>query len=320
MEYIYIFRSYIKDGTLLKFGYTADIWSRLAGYKSANPGIEIVYIAQLADAYKLEQAFHTENPAIAGNEWYDETLLPIMIDYLNSVPHIDYTNEDKPIPKSTFKEIVERCRQNDIEYLNWACSKYDFLEKAVQCLGYDRIEKLQYNSNLIKKALVQFSDTDGVKEMLDVDWNVQKGMFISNDILKEMFKEVYAKLNIKKAAKAIDITKYGEGLQRVFEIALLLGYCKNGILCIDEIDSALHKSLLIKFTEFIQQIAKEFNVQVFLSTHSKECIDAFVENEFPDDELTAYALEENAEGKIECNFLLGNKLKQLVETINIDIR
>ena len=210
MEYIYIFRSYIKDGTLLKFGYTADIWSRLAGYKSANPGIEIVYIAQLADAYKLEQAFHKENPAIAGNEWYDETLLPIMIDYLNSVPHIDYTNEDKPIPKSTFKEIVERCRQNDIEYLNWACSKYDFLEKAVQCLGYDRIEKLQYNSNLIKKALVQFSDTDGVKEMLDVDWNVQKGMFISNDILKEMFKEVYAKLNIKKAAKAIDITKYYE--------------------------------------------------------------------------------------------------------------
>lgn len=128
------------------------------------------------------------------------------------------------------------------------------------------------------------------------------------------------KVTTSSIDKAIDITKYGEGMQRVFEIALLLGYCRNGILCIDEIDSALHKSLLIKFTEFIQKIAKEFNVQVFLSTHSKECIDAFVENEYSDDELTAYALEENEEGKIECNFLLGNKLKQLVETINIDIR
>ncbi|NOS91616.1 MAG: AAA family ATPase [Cyclobacteriaceae bacterium] len=118
----------------------------------------------------------------------------------------------------------------------------------------------------------------------------------------------------------LDITEYGEGLQRVFEIALLLGYCQNGVLCIDEIDSALHKTLLVKFTEFIQQTAKEFNVQVFLSTHSKECIDAFVENEYPDDELTAYSLEENIEGKIECNFLPGNKLKQLVESINIDIR
>jgi AAA15 family ATPase/GTPase len=116
------------------------------------------------------------------------------------------------------------------------------------------------------------------------------------------------KVTTSSIDKAIDITKYGEGMQRVFEIALLLGYCRNGILCIDEIDSALHKSLLIKFTEFIQTIAKEFNVQVFLSTHSKECIDAFVENEYSDDELTAYALEENEEGKIECNFLLGNNL------------
>jgi AAA15 family ATPase/GTPase len=122
-----------------------------------------------------------------------------------------------------------------------------------------------------------------------------------------------------KLSKPLDLTKYGEGLQRVFEIALFLGYCKNGILCIDEIDSALHKSLLIHFTNFIQIMAKEFNVQVFLSTHSKECIDAFVENEYPDDELTAYALREE-DGKIVCKFLEGNRLKQLVDSINIDIR
>ncbi len=118
---------------------------------------------------------------------------------------------------------------------------------------------------------------------------------------------------------AIDITKYGEGLQRVFEIALLMGYSRNGIICIDELDSALHKSLLIDFTAFIQSMAVEFNVQVFLSTHSKECIDAFVENDFPDDELTAYSLTED-NGKVECRFLDGNKLKRLVESMNIDIR
>jgi len=128
------------------------------------------------------------------------------------------------------------------------------------------------------------------------------------------------KVTTSSIDKAIDITKYGEGLQRVFEIALLLGYCKDGILCIDEIDSAIHKSLLVKFTEFIQRTAKEFNVQIFLSTHSKECIDAFVENDYPDDELTAYALELSETGKIECNFLVGEKLKELVESINIDIR
>lgn len=120
-------------------------------------------------------------------------------------------------------------------------------------------------------------------------------------------------------SKPLDLTKYGEGLQRVFEIALFIGYCRNGILCIDEIDSALHKNLLIAFTNFIQEMAAEFNVQVFLSTHSKECIDAFVENNFPDNELTAYSLSEQ-NGQIICRYLEGNKLKQLVESINIDIR
>jgi AAA15 family ATPase/GTPase len=122
-----------------------------------------------------------------------------------------------------------------------------------------------------------------------------------------------------KLGDAIDITKYGEGLQRVFEIALLMGYSKNGIICIDELDSAIHKSLLRKFTAFIQAAAVEFNVQVFLTTHSKECIDAFVENDYPDDELTAFALNEK-DGKVVCKHLPGNKLKQLVDAINIDIR
>lgn len=177
----------------------------------------------------------------------------------------------------------------------------------------------RYNEKLLHKAhkiAVENRYFDKVIEFIKLylDDTILK-IDLVNDEGENRFKVTSSSIDL-----AIDITKYGEGLQRVFEISLLLGYCKNGILCIDEIDSALHKSLLIKFTEFIQQIAKEFNVQVFLSTHSKECIDAFVENEFPDDELTAYALEENAEGKIECNFLLGNKLKQLVETINIDIR
>lgn len=122
-----------------------------------------------------------------------------------------------------------------------------------------------------------------------------------------------------KLSTPLDLTKYGEGLQRVFEISLLMGYCRNGILCIDEVDSALHKTLLIAFTQFIQELAAEFNVQVFLSTHSKECIDAFVENDYPDDELTAYSLNEE-NGKINCKFLKGNRLKQLVDIINIDIR
>lgn len=66
---------------------------------------------------------------------------------------------------------------------------------------------------------------------------------------------------------SIDLTKYGEGLQRIFEIALLISYCSNGILYVDEIDSAIHKGLLVRFAEFIQRLVSEYNVQLFLSTY-----------------------------------------------------
>ena len=67
MEYLYILRSYSKDSSILKFGFTTDIWSRLSQYKSANPFIEIVYIAQLENAFELEQNFHKNNTSTFGN-------------------------------------------------------------------------------------------------------------------------------------------------------------------------------------------------------------------------------------------------------------
>lgn len=120
--------------------------------------------------------------------------------------------------------------------------------------------------------------------------------------------------------QGIDITKYGEGVQRIFEIALLFAYCKDGILCIDEFESAIHKSLLIRFSRFIQQLADRFNVQVFLSTHSKECIDGFTKNNYNIDQITAFSLKELDDGRVDYSYVKGPRLKSLVESINADVR
>jgi len=108
--------------------------------------------------------------------------------------------------------------------------------------------------------------------------------------------------------KNLEITNYGEGLQRIFEIALSFAFARNGVVCIDEFETAIHYSLLVKFTKFIQQLADRFNVQVFLTSHSKECIDAFVNNEYRNDEISAYYLE-NVDSTIKTKFISGVQLK-----------
>lgn len=117
---------------------------------------------------------------------------------------------------------------------------------------------------------------------------------------------------------SIDLTKYGEGLQRIFEIALLLAYCSDGILCIDEIDSAIHKGLLVNFAEFVQSLAAEYNVQLFLSTHSKECIDAF--SRMQKEDMMAFVLQKTSDDTVDFRYMEGEELKELIDIINLDIR
>ncbi|MFY8187878.1 MAG: AAA family ATPase, partial [Flavobacterium sp.] len=223
--------------------------------------------------------------------------------YLNSIVSDANVNGDN------FSSTIHLFDNKDPEFYY---EKSQFLCQATFSSPYG------YDGNLLRKAHAKAIQEKYFDEILlfireKMDKNIDKIEMVSID------NESRFMVSTKETTYAIDITKYGEGLQRVFEIALLMGYSKNGIICIDELDSAIHKSLLIYFTQFIQELAVKFNVQVFLSTHSKECIDAFVENNYPDDELTAFALNE-IDGKISCKFLEGNKLKQLVETINIDIR
>ena len=116
----------------------------------------------------------------------------------------------------------------------------------------------------------------------------------------------------------LEITNYGEGLQRIFEIALSFAYAKNGVVCIDEFETAIHYTLLMDFTKFIQELSDIFNVQVFLTTHSKEAIDAFVNNNYKNDEISAYLIENNDE--IRYKFISGERLRYLVENIDLDIR
>lgn len=82
---------------------------------------------------------------------------------------------------------------------------------------------------------------------------------------------------VKNQSEPLPLKSFGEGLNRLFEIALTLVKCKDGILLIDEIEIGLHYSVLPDVWKLIFKTAKELNVQVFATTHSKDCIEAFAQ-------------------------------------------
>jgi AAA15 family ATPase/GTPase len=103
-------------------------------------------------------------------------------------------------------------------------------------------------------------------------------------------------------------------------MSLIFSSAANGVILIDEFENALHHSLIEDFASFIYKLAKNFNVQVFITSHSKECIDAFILNEeIPPKDIACHALV-NRNDRIENKDFSGEIFKRLVVGGNIDLR
>jgi AAA15 family ATPase/GTPase len=98
----------------------------------------------------------------------------------------------------------------------------------------------------------------------------------------------------------VPLKSLGEGMNRLLGVTLALVNCEDGILLIDEIESGLHYSVLPDVWKLIFKTAKDLNVQVFATTHSKDCIEAFTQAAIDDEESKGMLirLERNKDDKI----------------------
>jgi AAA15 family ATPase/GTPase len=119
--------------------------------------------------------------------------------------------------------------------------------------------------------------------------------------------------------KSLDLSQFGDGLQRVFFISLLFSSAKNGIILIDELENAIHYKLLTKFSAFIQQLAKEFNVQVFITSHSNECVEALMSTSSSPNDIVFYHLD-RTDNEVKAKRLTGGRYKELLTVMEIDLR
>jgi AAA15 family ATPase/GTPase len=117
----------------------------------------------------------------------------------------------------------------------------------------------------------------------------------------------------------MDLTQYGEGVQRIYFISLLFASARNGIVLIDELENAIHTTLLTEFARFIDQLSHKFNTQVFITSHSKECIDAIVRNMQDPQQLVVTSLIESKD-RIVSKQYDGPKYLKLLNAGDVDIR
>jgi len=67
----------------------------------------------------------------------------------------------------------------------------------------------------------------------------------------------------------------GDGLTKLFHIALAVASASKGIVLVDEFENGLHWKVQEKLWSTLAKAARDFNVQVFCTTHSRDCIESF---------------------------------------------
>ena len=130
-----------------------------------------------------------------------------------------------------------------------------------------------------------------------------------NHLLKEIFKidkidVIRNKVMVKDGVYYLFLSEYGDGIKHFLTIVLSLYLNENKIIYLDEIENGIHYTNYDRLWEIILTISKEQNVQVFATTHSKECIESYAR--------VAQKLEDKEIGFIELGRNKNNELDAIV--------
>ena len=95
----------------------------------------------------------------------------------------------------------------------------------------------------------------------------------------------------------VPLRSLGDGVVRVFTVALALANSTDGFLLIDEAENGIHHSIQHKFWNMVLQTAQRNNVQVIATTHSWDCVKGFAQaaNELEDVEGVLYRIQRNGD-------------------------
>jgi len=152
-----------------------------------------------------------------------------------------------------------------------------------------RVRKPQFNTLNVPSSGASFDDMVLLWDSISLT-NLERHIIEALKIVEERVVGVAMVQQSRESSRRIPIVKLrhideavtlkslGDGMGRIFQIILSLVNCKNGTLLIDEFENGLHWSVQDKVWDIIFDLSKKLNIQVFCTSHSRDCISSFVKS------------------------------------------
>ncbi|MBE0390263.1 ATP-binding protein [Flavobacterium sp. PL002] len=189
-----------------------------------------------------------------------------------------------------------------------------------------------YDENILNFPLISFNDTPLEEESRGIYENLKtkREKKILIDVLKVVnsnivdieLRENYNDLksvfliSFEDKDEFVPLNFLGDGFKRIFYIVLKALSLKGKRILIDEFEIGIHHSKMKDFWVNIMKVCKELDVQLFATTHSQECIEAYSEasKELNERDIRLIRLQENKDKSIKAICLKEEYIEYMVES------
>jgi ABC-type branched-subunit amino acid transport system ATPase component len=121
-----------------------------------------------------------------------------------------------------------------------------------------------------------------IQALKTIEPNLERIASVSSDQRNSLAGRGGMVVKLSNSDQRIPIGSMGDGIWRMLGIALSLVNARGGILLIDEIDTGLHYKAMEDMWRLVMETATRLSVQVFATTHSRDCYEALAAISRPD--------------------------------------
>lgn len=248
------------------------------------------------------------------NNEFERKIIELKINDKDNVrKFINGSEFDKNIP---FEDYIKQFIRFDINYIPQVETYWIY----------------NYNLNILNFPLISFNDTPLEEETIEIYETLKTKQ--EKEILLNALKVVNDKIvgidfrrnfNDLKSVFLISyddkdeyfpLNTLGDGFKRIFYIILKALSLKGKRILIDEIEIGIHHSKMKDFWVNIMKVCKELDIQLFATTHSQECIEAYLEasKEIGEKDIRLIRLQENKDKSIKAICLKEEYIEYMVES------
>lgn len=146
-------------------------------------------------------------------------------------------------------------------------------QKPEQFKIKDNIEFIQSSHYIVYSNL--YIKINLLKEFDRLDIFNKKINSFNKNFEKIEFKDKQVFIRLLDNKKLINLAEFGDGIKQYINILSTMLISTHGIIFIDEIEDGIHYLQFDQLWGIILTMAKEESIQIFATTHSKECIESF---------------------------------------------